>query len=159
MHSNPSPPSPASVARPSRNLPQRARAAFCRSGRLFLGCVHGRRKKRTFSSCSRYGAFSVYATQARGICSVTTCLRSYSSRNLDVARPIYNYKLTRARRMLECVFGIVCNKWRIFHCAIGVCPVFCDVIVKNMLHTIQLLSSERRLSFSGYIICTSPREY
>ena len=33
--------------------------------------------------------------------------------------------------MLECAFGIVCNKWRIFHCAIDVCPDFCDVIVKT----------------------------
>jgi len=38
---------------------------------IFLGCAHGRRKKRTF--CSRSGAVSVYATQARGTCSVTTC--------------------------------------------------------------------------------------
>jgi hypothetical protein len=38
-------------------------------------------------------------------------LRPYSSRNLDVARCIYNYRLTRARRMVECAFGIVCNTW------------------------------------------------
>jgi len=38
--------------------------------------------------------------------------------------------------MLECTFVIVCNKWRIFHCANDVCPDFCDVIVKTyfMLH-------------------------
>jgi hypothetical protein len=33
--------------------------------------------------------------------------------------------------MVECAFGIVCNKWRIFHCAIDVCPDFCDAIVKT----------------------------
>jgi hypothetical protein len=55
----------------------------------------------------------------------------YSSRNLDVARRIYNYKLTWGRRILLCPFGIVCNKWRIFHCAIDICPDFCDVIVKT----------------------------
>ena len=58
-------------------------------------------------------------------------LRPYCSKNLDVAGRIYNYTLTRARRMLECAFGIVCNKWRIFHCAINVCPDFCDAIVKT----------------------------
>jgi len=58
-------------------------------------------------------------------------LRPYSSRNLDVARRIYNYRLTRARRMVECAFGIVCNKWRTFHRAIDICPDFCDVIVKT----------------------------
>ena len=39
--------------------------------------------------------------------------------------------LTRARRMVECAFGILCNKWRIFHRAIDVRPDFCDVIVKT----------------------------
>ena len=58
-------------------------------------------------------------------------LRPYPSRNLDVARRIYNYRLTRARRMVECAFGIVCNNWRIFHRAIDVCPDFWNVIVKT----------------------------
>jgi len=40
-------------------------------------------------------------------------------------------KLTRARRMVECAFGILCNKWRIFHRAIAFRPDFCDVIVKT----------------------------
>ena len=69
--------------------------------------------------------------------------RAYPSRNLDVARRVYNYRLTRARRMVEFAFGIVCKKWRIFHCAIDICPDFCDVIVTtccilhNVLHTAQ----------------------
>jgi len=33
--------------------------------------------------------------------------------------------------MVECAYGRVCNKWRIFRRAIDVCPVFCDVIVKT----------------------------
>jgi len=33
--------------------------------------------------------------------------------------------------MLECAFGTVCNKWRIFRCAIDFCPDFCDVIVET----------------------------
>jgi hypothetical protein len=44
---------------------------------------------------------------------------------------IYNYRLTRARRMVACAFGILCNKWRIFRLAIDVCPDFCDVTVKT----------------------------
>ena len=58
-------------------------------------------------------------------------LRRYPSRNLDVARRIYNYRLTRARRTAEYAFGILCNKWRIFHPAIDVRPHFCDVIAKT----------------------------
>jgi len=64
-------------------------------------------------------------------------LRPYSRRNLDVARRKYNYRLAWARRILLCAFGIVYNKWRIFHRATDVCPDFCDVTVKIccILHT------------------------
>jgi hypothetical protein len=58
-------------------------------------------------------------------------LRPYPSRNLDVARRICNYRLTRARRIVECAFGILCNKWRIFRRKIEVRPDFCDVIFKT----------------------------
>ena len=33
--------------------------------------------------------------------------------------------------MVECAFGILCNKWRIFHRANDIRPDFCDVIVKT----------------------------
>jgi hypothetical protein len=64
-------------------------------------------------------------------------LRPYPSRNSDISRHVYNYRLkTHTRRMVHCLFGILCNKWRIFHHAIDVCPDFCDVIVKtsSILH-------------------------
>jgi hypothetical protein len=38
--------------------------------------------------------------------------RPYPNRNLSVQQRIYNYRLTRARRKLECAFGILENKWR-----------------------------------------------
>ena len=67
---------------------------------------------------------------------------------MDVARDIYNYRLTRAKRMVACAFGIVCNKWRIFHHAIDICPDFCDVIVKTCckLHNF-VRQRDRRLQF------------
>jgi len=49
-------------------------------------------------------------------------LRPYPNRNLSVQQRIYNYKLTRARRMIECAFGILANKWRIFHRPLDVTP-------------------------------------
>jgi hypothetical protein len=33
--------------------------------------------------------------------------------------------------MVECAFGIVSNKWRVFHCAIDVCQDIYDVIVQT----------------------------
>ena len=32
--------------------------------------------------------------------------------------------------MVECTFGIMANKWRIFHSPLDVAPQFCDGIVK-----------------------------
>jgi hypothetical protein len=139
------------LARTGGFLPQRWN---CRSGRLFLGCAYEGWKKRyvlTFSS--RSGAVSVCATQARGICSVTTC---FTTIPLHVAWRTYNYRLTRARGIVACAFGILCNKLRIFHRATDVYPDFCDVVVITCC--IQLRSSERLLSVSGYFYTKCPLE-
>ncbi|KAJ8931154.1 hypothetical protein NQ314_015968 [Rhamnusium bicolor] len=42
---------------------------------------------------------------------------------------VFNYRLSRARRFVECVFGILCNKWRILHTPINLNPDFVEVIV------------------------------
>ncbi|KAM4045337.1 uncharacterized protein ACNLHF_009157 [Anomaloglossus baeobatrachus] len=40
-------------------------------------------------------------------------LRPYPRRVLDNRRRIFNYRLTRARRVVECAFGILTAKWRV----------------------------------------------
>ena len=49
-------------------------------------------------------------------------LRPYLNRNLSVQQRIYSYRLTGVRRMVECAFGILANKWRIFHRPLDVTP-------------------------------------
>lgn len=56
--------------------------------------------------------------------------RPFGRRNLSIDRKIYNYRLTRARRMVECTFGIMANKWRILHRALDVNLKFCDAIIQ-----------------------------
>ncbi|KAM5165210.1 LOW QUALITY PROTEIN: uncharacterized protein ACMZJ9_007653 [Mantella aurantiaca] len=46
-------------------------------------------------------------------------MRPYSSRSLDEKRSNFNYRLSKARRMVECTFGILANKWRVLHTAIS----------------------------------------
>jgi len=57
-------------------------------------------------------------------------LRRFGESNLSVEKKIFNYRLSRERRYIECEFGILSNKWRIFHRPINVEPDFAVDIVK-----------------------------
>nr|CAH7735761.1 unnamed protein product [Callosobruchus chinensis] len=63
-------------------------------------------------------------------------MRPYGGKNLTSKQRIYNYRLTRARRYTECIFGIISNKWRIFHRPLTVSIDFAEDIVKacTVLH-------------------------
>jgi hypothetical protein len=56
-------------------------------------------------------------------------LRPYGGSNLTVKKRVFNYRLCRARTYVECTFGILSNKWRIFHRPINVDPDFAVDIV------------------------------
>jgi hypothetical protein len=49
-------------------------------------------------------------------------LRPYPNKTLTYLKRIYNYRLPRARRTVECTFGILDNKWTIFHRPVDVKP-------------------------------------
>lgn len=57
-------------------------------------------------------------------------MRPYSGRNIEQKKRIFNYRLSRARRYIECTFGIMTNKWRIFHRPIDVSVDYAKDIVK-----------------------------
>lgn len=58
-------------------------------------------------------------------------LRPYSGKHLSVPKRVFNYRLSRARRYVECTFGILSNKWRILHRTIDVDVEFAIDIVKS----------------------------
>eukprot|EP00079_Xenopus_tropicalis_P030698 XP_012826887.1 PREDICTED: putative nuclease HARBI1 [Xenopus tropicalis] len=57
-------------------------------------------------------------------------MRPYPGSQRSVQKRLFNYRLSRARRMVECAFGILANKWRVFHTALQLEPEFVDKIIK-----------------------------
>ncbi|XP_068081823.1 uncharacterized protein [Anabrus simplex] len=60
----------------------------------------------------------------------THVLRPYSGKCLNVKKRVFNYRLCRARRNIECSFGILTNKWRILHRPLNVDLTLCEDIIK-----------------------------
>lgn len=60
----------------------------------------------------------------------TNLLRPFPGKSLNDKRRIFNYRLSRARQNIECSFGILSNKWRVFHTTLLVEPNFAVTITK-----------------------------
>nr|CAI5866634.1 unnamed protein product [Callosobruchus analis] len=57
-------------------------------------------------------------------------LRPFAGHQLTVAKIVFNYRLSRARRYVECTFGTSSNKWRIFHRPLNLHPAFATKTVQ-----------------------------
>lgn len=58
-------------------------------------------------------------------------LRPFPIKGLSIERRIFNYRLSRARRFVECAFGKLANKWKILHQALDVDIELADCIIKS----------------------------
>ena len=63
-------------------------------------------------------------------------MRPYKGKLLTKTKRIFNYRLSWARRYVECTFGILSNKWRIFHRPMDVNVQFAISVTKTccLLH-------------------------
>lgn len=56
-------------------------------------------------------------------------MRPYGGQFLSVQKRVFNYRLSRARRYVECAFGILSNKWRILNRSLDVSiPLSIDIV-------------------------------
>ena len=56
-------------------------------------------------------------------------MKPYPCRNQSRAQRIYNYRLSRARRVVENAFGILANRWRVFLTHINLAPETVEQLV------------------------------
>ena len=68
-------------------------------------------------------------------------MRPYPGKQSSLDQDAYNYLHSRARRIVECAFGILATRWRVFCTRLAVCPtnvckvVQAAIILYNMLQT------------------------
>ena len=68
-------------------------------------------------------------------------MKPFSHRTMELDKRIFNYRLSRARRVVENAFGILSNRFRVFQTSIALCPAKVEQIVlaccclHNMLRT------------------------
>lgn len=79
--------------------------------------------------------------------------RPYPRKNLTYEKQIFNYRLSRSRRFLECTFGILANKWRIFHRPIDVGAEFADVIIKACCALHNFVRKRDGYNFEDALTC------
>jgi hypothetical protein len=56
-------------------------------------------------------------------------LKSYPQRGLSIEERIFNYRLSRARRIVENAFGIMASRFRVFHTDIALAVTNIDTVV------------------------------
>lgn len=61
-----------------------------------------------------------------------TLMKPYGGHHLTMYKRVYNYRLCRARRYIECSFGIMANKWRVLHRPLNVAIDLSEDIVKTI---------------------------
>lgn len=81
--------------------------------------------------------------------------RSYAEKYLQDIKRTFNYRLSWARRYVECSFGILSNKWRIFYLPIDVNAEFaidiikCCCLLHNFVYDHEGLKFEDMLTITG----------
>ncbi|XP_021700679.1 protein ALP1-like [Aedes aegypti] len=82
----------------------------------------------------------------------TNLMRPYPGRNLPAVQEHFNYRLSRARRVIENAFGILVSRWRILLSPLYLHPEAADNLVKAtlVLHNFVKATNETQYAPPGY---------
>ncbi|XP_069620051.1 uncharacterized protein [Ranitomeya imitator] len=86
-------------------------------------------------------------------------LKPYSSRELHRTKRVFNYRLTRARRVVECSFGILTAKWRVLLTAIKLDTKTVDDVVKACVVLHNFVISKEPVTLDDEQLETSLWDY
>ena len=75
---------------------------------------------RALSYCLEKISFVILGDDAFALKNYMT--KPFPQRNLTIEKRIYNYRHSRARRISENMFGILANRWRVFHTTMHLSP-------------------------------------
>ncbi|KAM3620413.1 uncharacterized protein V6R79_022887 [Siganus canaliculatus] len=70
-------------------------------------------------------------------------MRPFPGRTLARDRRVFNYRLSRARLVVECAFGVLASQWRLYRRALEVQPDVAEICVKAtcVLHNFLRLTT------------------
>lgn len=76
----------------------------------------------------------------------TYLMRPFPGNRIPRWRKIFNYRLSRARMVVECAFGILASRWRVLHTRMNVQPENADsiVIAACILHNFLINPAENQ---------------
>ena len=90
--------------------------------------------------------FYVVADYAYGLSN--SVLQPYAKQNPSYNKQIYNYRHTRACQMVGCTFGILANKWHVFHRPLDVNIDFLVSIIKACCILHNLVRTKDGIQFA-----------
>lgn len=76
---------------------------------------------------------------------ITRIMKPYSASDLTEPQRNFNYRHSRARRTIETAFGILANRWQVFHKPINMLPITADKITlaSVCLHNFLMYEEQR----------------
>lgn len=79
-------------------------------------------------------------------------MKPFAQRSLDPEKRVFNYRLSRARRVVENAFGILANRFRVFLTTIALPPKTVEKLVLACLCLHNMLRREAGNSYCGHLL-------